>query len=294
MSGYNNPVLVGADPFVFLYDGVYYHYATDAPDGYYVYSSNDLKEWKKLGYGLKKGDVKGEKWFWAPEILEADGKFYMAYTADEHLGMAVSDSPAGPFVQNVKRFMSERCAIDGDFLVDDDGTVYLYYVRFDRGNVIYGTRLADNTADLAQRVDTLSIDDETRLLEVEDKYPWETIDGRVAEGPFVIKHEGKYYLTYSANGYTCRDYAIGYAVSDSPLGPFVKYEGNPILRRSDKLVGIGHHSFTTSKDGKKLICVYHCHNSLEKIHPRLTCIDDAYFKDGALHIEGPTFGKAEN
>ena len=116
--------------------------------------------------------------------------------------------------------MSERCAIDGDFLVDDDGTVYLYYVRFDRGNVIYGTRLADNTADLAQRVDTLSIDDETRLLEVEDKYPWETIDGRVAEGPFVIKHEGKYYLTYSANGYTCRDYAIGYAVSDSPLGPF--------------------------------------------------------------------------
>lgn len=130
MSGYNNPVLVGADPFVILHDGVYYHYATDAPDGYYVYSSSDLKEWKKLGYGLKKGDVKGEKWFWAPEILEADGRFYMAYTSDEHLGIAVSDSPAGPFAQKEKRFLSERCAIDGDFLVDDDGAVYLYYVRF--------------------------------------------------------------------------------------------------------------------------------------------------------------------
>lgn len=289
MSGYNNPVLVGADPFVILHDGVYYHYATDAPDGYYVYSSSDLKEWKKLGYGLKKGDVKGEKWFWAPEILEADGRFYMAYTSDEHLGIAVSDSPAGPFAQKEKRFLSERCAIDGDFLVDDDGAVYLYYVRFQGGNVIYGTRLAGSTAELAEKVDSLSIDDETKLLEVEEKYPWETIQGRVAEGPFVLKHGGKYYLTYSANDYKSRDYAIGYAVSDSPLGPFVKYEGNPILRRSDRLVGVGHHSFTSSKDGKRLICVYHCHNSLEKIHPRLTCFDDAFFDEsGVLHIEGPS------
>jgi hypothetical protein len=49
------------------------------------------------------------------------------------------------------------------------------------------------------------------------------------EGAFMYKHNGKYYLTYSANPFWAREYAVGYAVADSPLGDFVKPEKNRIL-----------------------------------------------------------------
>ena len=292
---YKNPVCAGADPFVLLADGQYWHYSTNDPEGYRVQVSDDLVHWEDRGYCLHKNDVTGEKWFWAPEILALDGKYYMVYTADEHLGLAVADSPAGPFVQTKKEWLSEKNAIDGHFHIAPDGAVYLYYVRFDRGNVIYGVRLADSTASFAQlaAAGDLRIDEtaEVRLMETEEE--WETHMGRVAEGPFVLRHGGKYYLTYSANDYQSPRYAIGYAVSDEPLGPYRKYPGNPILQRKEPITGVGHHSFTTSKDGSRLICVYHCHNSLTAIHPRLTCIDPAEFLpadngDDVLVIHGPT------
>jgi beta-xylosidase len=49
------------------------------------------------------------------------------------------------------------------------------------------------------------------------------------EGSFILKHEGKYHIMYSANAYFSKEYGIGAAVSDSPTGPFVKYDNNPIL-----------------------------------------------------------------
>lgn len=279
-----NPICEGADPFILLHEGKYYLYSTNAPDGYLVYESDDLAHWENKGYCLRKEDVKGDKWFWAPEIMYRDGKFYMIYTSEEHLGIAVSDAPTGPFRQEQKQWLSERNAIDGDFFTDDDGTTYLYYVRFTGGNVIHGARL---NADF-----TLDESSECRLIAAEED--WETRDCLVTEGPFMLKHNGKYYLTYSANHFRSPDYAIGYAVSDSPLGPFVKYEGNPILHRNENVNGVGHHSFTTSRDGKQRICVYHSHNSLTAIHPRLTCIDRAEFLpsptggEDILVIHGPT------
>lgn len=284
-KNYLNPIREGADPFILLHDGKYYLYSTDAPDGYYVHESDDLVEWTDRGYCLRKEDVMGDKWFWAPEIMYRNGKFWMVYTSEEHLGIAVADSPLGPFRQEKKQWLSERNAIDGDFFVDDDGTIYLYYVRFDGGNVIYGSRLDEETM-------TLDESSEKRLIAAKDE--WETKLGLVAEGPFMVKHNGKYYLTYSANDYRSIDYAIGYAVSDSPLGSFTKYEGNPILHRNESVNGVGHHSFTYSKDGSRMICVYHRHNSMTVVHPRMTCIDHAEFvpdvdgKPDRLIINGPT------
>ncbi len=279
-----NPICEGADPYILLYNNKYYLYSTNSPDGYLVYQSDDLTHWENKGLCLRKEDVMGDKWFWAPEVMYHNGKFYMVYTSEEHLGIAVSDSPTGPFRQEKKAWLNERNAIDGDFFADNDGTIYLYYVRFDNGNIIYGARLnSDFTLDEAS---------ERRLIAAEED--WETRDCLVAEGPFMLKHNGKYYLTYSANHYRSPDYAIGYAVSDSPLGPFVKYEGNPILHKNEYVNGVGHHSFTTSKNKNQLICVYHSHNSLTTIHPRLTCIDLAEFlpsptgDNDILMIHGPT------
>ena len=281
---YTNPLMVGADPFVLEYKGKYYLYATNADDGFKVYASDNMADWQDMGYCLKKGDVIGEKWFWAPEVMEKDGKFYMVYVAEEHLAIATSDSPLGPFVQEEKKWLSEKCAIDGHFFVDDDGTVYLYYVRFDNGNVIYMSTLVDNLSVLDEK-------NEKFILRADRD--WELKDCEVAEGPFVLKHKGMYYLTYSANHMRSEDYAIGYAVSDSPFGPFKKYKGNPILHKTDLVNGTGHHSFTRSANGKELVCVYHRHFSKTQFQPRLVCIDRASFEprdgeDDVLVIHGPT------
>lgn len=281
---YQNPLMEGGDPFVLTYGGKYYLYATNAVDGFRVFVSDDMARWEYKGYCLKKGDVKGDKWFWAPEIIEKNGKFYMVYVADEHLGIAIASDPLGPFTQAEKKWLSEKQAIDGHFFVDDDGTVYLYYVRFCNGNRIYMSKMNEDLSgfDEANERFILSADAE-----------WELKDCEVAEGPFVLKHKGKYYLTYSANHTRSEDYAIGYAVSDSPYGPFVKYEGNPILHKTQAVNGTGHHSFTRSVNGEELICIYHRHCSKKQFLPRFVCADRAGFEandkgEDVLKIYGPT------
>lgn len=279
-----NPLFEGADPFLLTYEGKYYIYATNSQDGFRVYVSDDLIEWQDRGYCLKKGDVMGEDRFWAPEIIVRNGKFYMVYASEEHLAIATSDSPLGPFTQREKKWLIAGKAIDGHFFLDDDGTLWLYYVRIQGENLIYVAKLNDDVSILQEK-------DEKLLLRAEKD--WELKKGLVAEGPFVLKHKGKYYLSYSANDTRSIYYAIGYAVSDCPDGPFVKHEGNPILHMTDQVNGVGHHSFAKSIDGKELLCAYHCHYSKEQNYPRKVCVDRAEFVtnesgDDILVIYGPT------
>ena len=70
------------------------------------------------------------------------------------------------------------------------------------------------------------------------------------------------------------------------------------VRRTEKLYGPGHHSFTTSPDGSELFIVYHVHNTTSAVHPRKICIDRARFvptADGGdrLEIFGPTHTSQE-
>ena len=95
------------------------------------------------------------------------------------------------------------------------------------------------------------------------------------EGPYILKNEGKYYLTYSVNGYTDHNYCVRLAVSDSPLGSYI--EKGTILEKAGESVGTGHHCFTTSPDSTKLFIVYHCHYSRTQVHPRYLCIDRCKF-----------------
>lgn len=68
----------------------------DGKDGFYVYQSEDLINWENKGLCLSKDDAIGKKWFWSPEVSYYKGKFYMVYSAEEHLAVAVSDCPTGP------------------------------------------------------------------------------------------------------------------------------------------------------------------------------------------------------
>lgn len=277
----------GGDPFLMCHDGKYYIYCTtengrklEAPnafdtacggkDGFYVYESTDLINWENKGLCLDANDVTGDRWFWAPEVSKYNGKFYMVYAANEHLAVAVADSPIGPFTQWSAGWLRSAPAIDGHLLFDNDGSVYIYFADLQHSNRIFAGKMS---ADLS------SIQCECGEVLIAADAPWETIDCKVAEGPFVLKHNGWYYLSYSANHTRSADYAIGYAVSENPFGPFEKFTGNPILHRPGHLAGTGHHSFMRTDDPDGLVCAFHCHNDApDNFKPRQVCLSMARFE----------------
>lgn len=273
----SSPVAL-ADPFIMLYDGLYYAYGTGAANGIEVYTSEDLKTWKKEPHlALHKDNSWGDRWFWAPEVyyIKEKNRFFMYYSVDEHIAVATSDSPLGPFVQQEKKPMmeGEKC-IDNTLFVDDNGKPYLYFDRFNDGLNIWVAELEDDLM-------TIKPSTVTKCINVSQE--WETVWPRVNEGCFVLKHRGKYYMTYSANSYESQFYGIGFATSDSPTGPWTKYEGNPILQKPESLVGVGHSAMFSDKNGKLKI-VFHAHRSEKSIHPRDMYIADVEFTTDKIPV----------
>lgn len=267
--------LLLADPFVLEDDGWYYIYGTQAEDGIVVYRSRDMLSWSDRcgnaanNLALHSDDVWGEKWFWAPEVYRVGDKYVMTYSAEEHICYAESDSPCGPFVQSEKRpYLPDEKGIDSSFFFDDDGQAYIFWVRFTHGNVIWVAKLSDNLQEI-------ELDTARRLIDAKEG-TWEQVYGRVAEGPAVVKHKGKYYLTYSCNDFRSQDYAVGVAVADSLMGEYRRYEGNPILHRHAGYFGTGHHTLLPTKRG--LHIVFHAHNSSEEVSPRQTLIAPIRFE----------------
>lgn len=272
-----------ADPFILYHEGTYYAYGTSSDSGFEVYYTKDLVSWKKSGsFALDKKDSYGDKWFWAPEVYydASQKKFYLYYSAEEHICVATSDSPLGPFIQDVKKPMREEKSIDSSLFIDDDGTPYLYFVRFTNGNVIWVAELEK---------DLKTIKEETLKKCFEVSQAWETSMGKVVEGPSVLKHNGIYYLIYSANDYQSLDYGVGYATATSPLGFWKKYENNPILQKPETgFAGTGHGAYFKDENGKYKY-IYHAHFSTSTIHPRTSFIKDLLISDeGVMSIEGKT------
>lgn len=280
-----NPVMVLsetvplADPYVLVHDGLYYMYGTNVGTGFDVYYSKDLKSWVRASeLSLSHADSYGESMFWAPEVyyVEKEKKFYMYYSTEEHICVATSDSPLGPFRQEEHRPIREEKGIDSSVFFDEDGRAYLYFVRFNDGNVIWCAQLEDNLKDIKE--ETL-----TQCLTAEE--PWELVLPKVVEGPSVFRRDGVYYLVYSANAFTSPDYAVGFATSDSPFGPWKKYEGNPIFHRYEGLYGVGHGAPFRDKEGHERY-VFHAHHSKTEIHPREAYIVDMTVKDGIVSLGG--------
>jgi beta-xylosidase len=258
-----------ADPYILLYDGTYYAYGTSSDRGILVYSSNDLKKWTNDGLALDKDDSYADRKFWAPEVYHLNGQFYMFYSADEHVCVATSSSPEGPFRQDVQAPLREEKGIDNSLFVDDDGTPYMFFVRFTDGNAIW---VAEMNKDLK------SLKENTLHPCIHVSQQWEKDMGRVNEGPFVIKHDGLYYMTYSANDFRSRNYGIGCATATDIMGEWTKYPENPLLQKPDTLVGVGHHSLFTDKKGNLRI-VFHAHRNHEKVQPRCMYISTAGFEE---------------
>ena len=248
------PVQFG-DPYVLLAsDGIYYMYGTGggAVDGFNVYSSPDMVNWKAEGQVFR-GNIPGS-WgvanFWAPEVYERGGKFYMLYSADWkenptnelenfRIGVAVADKPTGPFkeLSDKPLFDPGYPVIDGNLIDDEDGRTYLYYSRccykhpveseiaeqakkdgkFDEieESWIYGIEVKpDLTEVIGEPV--LLLRPPVKLDDTQSE--WESrsvtsgeINRRWTEGPYTMKKGDTYYMMYSANYYKGKNYAVGYA-----------------------------------------------------------------------------------
>lgn len=267
-----------ADPTIFYHSGTYYLYGTGSKpyhDGFVVYTSNDLKNWKgpvgaTNGYALAKGDAFGNAKFWAPQVFQYNNKFYMAYTANEHIAIATSDSPLGPFRQTVKSSLIEgEKRIDPYVFIDEDGKKYLYHVVVaNGGNRIFVAQLKDDFSGIKR---------ETLKECITATEHWENTENdkwSVTEGPTVVKKGATYYLLYSANHFKSKDYAVGYATSKSPFGPWVKSSESPIISRKNIAQnGVGHGDLFQGKN-EKWKYVFHSHFSENVISPRLTAIVD--------------------
>ena len=263
------------DPFILYQDGAYYAYGTQSPDGIAVYISDDLKNWRipaeaRNGLALHKDDVYAEQRFWAPEVYFVNDQFYMYFSADEHICVATANSPLGPFKQDVKKPMieDEKC-IDNSLFIDDDGKAYLSFVRFTDGNAIWIAELEDDLTTLKK---------ETIKSCLHVSQDWEKEMARVNEGSFIVKHNGIYYMSYSANHFESPNYGVGFATAKNIMGPWEKYDQNPILQKPDGLIGVGHSAMFRDKDGELRI-VFHSHHDDNKIHPRLMHIGRVYFEN---------------
>ena len=288
------------DPFALKHGNVYYLYGTSPPRyGFKVWESENLVDWKDKGLALD-SRADGNKWganrFWAPEVIYYEGKFYMTYSAGDEDGVmkiaiAASEDPLGPFI-NLKTPLFDKgiSFIDGHIFVDDE-TPYLFYVKDCSQNIINGRHISQIFVQEMSK-DLLSLKGSPRLVMQPDQ-EWEGLQGKYQwnEGPFVLKHNEVYYLTYSANFFASADYGVGYATASSPLGPWEKYEANPIAKK-DLSIGVsgpGHSSVTTSPDGSELFIVYHSHSDPENPRRGRTLnIDRLYFEGSLLKVKGPT------
>lgn len=275
-----------ADPTIVRQGANYYLTGTTntIPQGFSMLVSKDLKNWTSTGPLLTEGpQVYGDKGFGAPQLYLNGKTWQLAYTANEQVAVAESPSLTGPFTQKqVKPVDASEKNIDPFIFTDDDGKTYLYHVRFNNGNYLWVAAYDKNT---------MSIDPSTLKQCLGNTEAWENTPdypaAPIMEGPTVIKHKGKYYLFYSANHFMSRDYAVGYAVADSPMGPWHKPANNRIIHRS--IVGengSGHGDVFADKKGN-LFYVYHVHNSNHAVSPRLTRIVPLHFipsNDGFDHV----------
>lgn len=302
------------DPFVLYENGTYYMYATHDNKGISFWKGSSPDKLKYAGICYPKEDSFGYECFWAPEVVKrADGKFIMHFTARDRkdgilrTGAAVADSPEGVFrdaVAGEAMFDIGTATIDASCLTDGDGKAYLFFVKDCSTNVINGVHTsqifaAELSADLtklagepvliaepSQKWETKSLPAPCMGLIEEFAQKGEKTAFLWNEGPSVIKHGGKYYLTYSANCYDSRFYSVGYAVAENPLGPYEKYENNPVMSYIEgELSGPGHNSFFKDEKGETL-CAFHAHTNYGKPSgDRRYCYCKIMFgKDGVLHL----------
>jgi len=238
------PMVIGpggnasGDVSVFREDGTYYMFCT----GGGAWTSQDMVDWDFTP--VRNVPV-------APDVVKYRGKFYMS---GNDCPLYVADNPLGPYTvlgdwENTPDVEGGwNGAFDMHIFIDDDKPYLLY-----SGRGISGIFIVPLDPDNLNRF----ADKPTHLFGFDSNHTWERYGEMneytgVAwiEGPWLFKHNGTYYLQYSASGTQWKTYAEGYYTAKNIMGPY-KYAGNnPLLRKTDGLVtGTAHGCVVEGPDG---------------------------------------------
>jgi hypothetical protein len=255
-----------ADPSAHVFNGKIYIYPSHDIDAgipfndngdhfgmedYHVFSMEDISsEVVDNGVALHVEDVAwAEKQMWAPDAAHKNGKYYLYFPAKRangifQIGVAISDSPVGPFVPE-KEAIKGSYSIDPAIFEDEDGKHYIYFGGIWGGQLqkYRNNKYDENNAEpLAEekalgpivallRDDMLEFAEDPKEIKILDESGNEILAGdnarRFFEASWVHKYNGKYYFSYS----TGDTHFICYAIGDNPYGPFT-YQGrilNPVV-----------------------------------------------------------------
>jgi beta-xylosidase len=272
-----------ADPSAHVFDGRVYVYPSHDRDSsvtfdmvdYHVFSSENLTDWTDHGVVLSLDEVSwASENAWAPDCGFYNGKYYFYFPTDRsHIGVAVGDSPAGPFTDAIGKplvskdspgVVNKRDFIDPSVFIDDDGTPYLFFGQLDV-NVVKLNK------------DMVSYDGPVHILEGAKDF---------FEAIWVHKYNGIYYLSYSTWGERgVTGPQIVYATSDHVLGPY-EYQG-VILEEVNS--GTNHHSIVEYR-GEWFLFYHNSDLFLERTpedspdmkyrpYRRSICVDRLFYND---------------
>jgi hypothetical protein len=217
-----------ADPTALWHEGKWYLYSSV---GMAWVSADNGATWQHHSLNLR------DLGYSRPTIVRHRGRFLLG---NNSATLYASASPLGPFEKigdlQLKR-SGEVPPIMGKMLFsDDDGRLYLYFGVSETAG-IWGVELdaADPTKPLAPPVRLIAFNSKERPWEAHGEWNQNPNKGWL-ETAWMLKRNGRYYLTYSAAGTQHRTYAMGCFVGSSPLGSFQPQKRNPILRTTEGLL----------------------------------------------------------
>lgn len=262
-----------ADPSVILYDGKWFLYATQGS----VCVSEDFRTWK----ACKRGTI---PLLSAPTAVKSGDRFYLM-GSDSPIYEA--ENPCGPFREiGIPRDQTGRelRVRDPMLFADEDSRLYLYWGLGPDG--IYGIEL--NAQRPAEGIGTA-----VSLLRFQEEHEWERLGAwnqnrgmSFIEGAWMHRHNGTYYLIYSASGTCYRTYAWGVYRSDSPLGNFVSQRRNPVLCKKYGLVSGTGHGSVVEGPGKTLWAFYTVKMCYAAKYERRIAMDPAGFDENGDFFVG--------
>jgi len=295
-----NPIIqtkYTADPAPMVYHDTVFLYTShdedDAPPGqgkflmrnWLCYTSTDMVNWTDHG---EVASLKSFKWAdkaitgwggfdngaWAPQVVERNGKFYMYCPVQGRgIGVLVADHPYGPFKDPIGSPLigAKYDSIDPTVLIDDDGQAYLYW-----GNPnLWYAKLNKDMISLAGEI--------TKDSSVA-KHAGQPDPFHYQEGPWAYKRNGRYYMAYAS---TCCPEGIGYAMSNSPMGPWA-YKG--YIMKPNKL-STGNHPGIIDFKGKSYVFGFNYRLNFmqtEQHHERRSvCVAEIKYNADGTIVEQP-------
>ncbi|MEJ7713759.1 MAG: glycoside hydrolase family 43 protein [Pyrinomonadaceae bacterium] len=275
---YQNPVYTQAfpDPFVLQFCGEYWAFCAGFwPDKrvFGVLHSKDLIHWHNLGGAMVVAPFAEEySCYWAPEVIYANGKFYMYYSVGNEermqIRVSVADHPAGPYVDSGYQLTKEEFAIDAHVFTDTDGQRYLFYAT----DFLTHTHIGTGTV-CDQMIDLFTLAGNARPVTrahmigkfmIPQRAEKKASAGIRSRGPTVLKHKGRYYQMFSGGNWKNLSYGVSYASSENieTVDEWKQVADGervlPILRTvPGSVIGPGHNSVIRGPDNRQLFCVYH-------------------------------------